>query len=387
MSEMMTLRDLVESRYHLGWDDFLEQCSEGIEGVDSIDILAWDRKGEVPFRHHHTFDAILGLSEEARIDYECLKPSAEDEAENGASEPVESSETDDIMSADAWDDEWDDEDIEGMMGSNDDQDSQEAEETPEAEEDSLADEDDIWEDEDDSLADEDDIWEDEDDLEDEEPEPEIAEEPEMEELPAEDETEDDEWDMGDAAEEEPPEAELMYEMEDPVYIPEEDLPEIGTSDKTLDMLPAGNQDLMLYLSESAATNRDAAVIQAVRYAQHLAQDEDKMFLSFLCGIANKDIETFSKPANAADLLVAVTHMPDLEITKQVALEAMELSPHLVKLGVWVGMAEEGIFHHIQKLAQGIKPSNSAQETRAQCAEKLANLNKKQLEALRKFGEA
>ena len=69
-----TLREVVEEAYEPGWDDFVVQFVNGVEGkVEEIDVEDWNNQGTVPSEFHEHMSSALGISMDD-IDYEQLKP-------------------------------------------------------------------------------------------------------------------------------------------------------------------------------------------------------------------------------------------------------------------------------------------------------------------------
>ena len=126
--ETMTLQEVVEELYPNGWDAFIVDFSTGIKELDESDIIAWNDKGDIPDIHYRALDSLLTI-DGTQIEYSTLRLADPDE-ELEEDEEEESTDLGNVVSGDAWDDDFDDIDDEEF----DEYENEEEEEPEEVEE-------------------------------------------------------------------------------------------------------------------------------------------------------------------------------------------------------------------------------------------------------------
>ena len=129
--ETMTLQEVVEELYPRGWDEFIVDFSSGFKELDESDIISWNDKGDIPDIYYRALDGMLTI-DDTKIEYSVLQladPAPEEEEEDDEEE--ESSDIGDVVTGEAWDDDFDDiddEEFDEFDGDDIDDDDEEEEE-------------------------------------------------------------------------------------------------------------------------------------------------------------------------------------------------------------------------------------------------------------------
>ena len=103
--ETMTLQEVVEELYPSGWDEFIVDFSSGFKELDESDIISWNDKGDIPDIYYRALDSMLTI-DGSQIEYAVLQladPTPEDEDIEEESEDLG-----DVVTGEAWDDDFDD---------------------------------------------------------------------------------------------------------------------------------------------------------------------------------------------------------------------------------------------------------------------------------------
>ena len=130
--ETMTLQEVVEELYPSGWDEFIVDFSSGFKQLDESDIISWNDKGDIPDIYYRALDSMLTI-DDSQIEYAVLQladPTPEEDIE----EEEESEDLGDVVTGEAWDDDFDDiddEEFDDFDGDDIDNEEEEEETKPE----------------------------------------------------------------------------------------------------------------------------------------------------------------------------------------------------------------------------------------------------------------